>query len=122
VQGQLNGVQQQLENELSTLQHSLQRRQEVAQARRTLELLQEIAHVVSKVEKLLQEVAVVTPSSSSGSSRAAAAAGAASGGSSEVQEGAAGTDREARSRLLERVAVEASRLLYLANRGKVSIG
>lgn len=114
-------MQQQLENELSTLQQSLQRRQEVAQARRTLELLQEIAHVVSKVEKLLQEVAAATPSSgSSSSSRATAAAGAASGGSSEAQEGAGGTDREARSRLLERVAVEASRLLYLANRGKVS--
>jgi hypothetical protein len=132
LQAQLAQVQQSLQEELSALQQGLQRRQEVAAARSTLELLQEVAHLTSKVEKLLQEVSAGHPSSSgshdSGSSRSRGRpsenGNSGSSTSKEEQMGASATggvfDMDARSRLLERVAAEVSRLIYLRNKGQVS--
>lgn len=62
--------------------------------RATLELLQELAHAASKVEKLLNEVA-----------------------QTQAQDKGA-IDLDSRSRLLERVAGEVSRLSFHSSRGK----
>ncbi|EFN56656.1 hypothetical protein CHLNCDRAFT_57543 [Chlorella variabilis] len=77
------------------LQSGLQRRQTVAAARALLELMQDTAHVMSKVDKLLGEVR---------------AAGEVGGGSPE--------ELEAHCRLLDRVASEVSRLQFFAARGQ----
>lgn len=94
--------------------------------------MQEVAHVASKVEKLLAEVQAASPGPDvdGPKSRVAAAAGAAavvvSGASSGAGAGAGAGDKEAVSgdldahaRMLERVAAEVSRLSFLANKGKV---
>lgn len=112
-----------LRSELSALQHGLERRQEIAAARGTLELMQEVAHVASKVEKLLSEVAAAAAASSpaaqdgkdGGGGGFAAAAAAEGGGGGGGEAG----DPDAHARLLERVAAEVSRLSFLANKGKV---
>mmetsp|Transcript_18657 Transcript_18657/g.40080 ORF Transcript_18657/g.40080 Transcript_18657/m.40080 type:complete len:830 (-) Transcript_18657:232-2721(-) len=88
----LSVVQEAVKAELTALNQGLKRRKEVATARSLLELLQELAHVASKVEKLLAEVAAV--------------------------DSAGNVDLDSRSRLLERVGGEVSRLTFQANRGK----
>ncbi|KAF6251962.1 hypothetical protein COO60DRAFT_1704498 [Scenedesmus sp. NREL 46B-D3] len=145
IQGKLTAVQDAIKAELQALQQGLQRRQDAAAARATLELMQEVAASTGKVEKLLEEVAAAAAAAagqqqqqqqqqstagqqaagssssgggaagspfviSSGAMAAAAAAAAAAGGSGE--------ELDAHCRLLERVAGEAARLLYLVERGK----
>eukprot|EP00798_Chlamydomonas_sp_ICE-L_P020243 gene20243-26994_t len=86
----LNVIQEAVKSELLALNQGLKRRKEVATSRSLLELLQELAHLASKVEKLLLEV--------------------------KGAEG--GADLDSHSRLLERVAGEVSRLSFQANRGQ----
>uniref|UniRef100_A0A061S4J7 Conserved oligomeric Golgi complex subunit 2 n=1 Tax=Tetraselmis sp. GSL018 TaxID=582737 RepID=A0A061S4J7_9CHLO len=86
-------VQGTVKAELDKLQDGLQRRKDVATARTILDLLQDAAHVASKVDKLLAEVLQ---------------------GEGEVQ----GQQLDSRSRLLERVASEVSRLNFYCNKGK----
>ncbi|GAX80853.1 hypothetical protein CEUSTIGMA_g8288.t1 [Chlamydomonas eustigma] len=85
-------IQEAVKTELSALNQGLKRRKDVSTARSLLELLQELAHVASKVEKLLEEVA--------------------------ASENLGVADLDSRCRLLERVAGEVSRLSFQANRGK----
>ncbi|GFH07758.1 uncharacterized protein HaLaN_02607 [Haematococcus lacustris] len=98
-------VQEAVQGELTALAAGLQRRKEVATARSMLELLQELAHVAGKVDKLLAE-----PVASNGAGQAA--------GGTAGQAAPGEADLDARARLLERVAGEVSRLTYQANRGK----
>jgi len=91
--------------ELAALSAGLRRRKEVATGRALLELMQDLAHVASKVEKLLAEVAAASKEGDEGDG--VALAGGGSWG-----------DLDARSRLLERVAGEVSRLSFQAQRGK----
>lgn len=106
----------------------LKRRKEVATARSLLELLQELSHVASKVEKLLAEVAAAHSGSSggangnSGANGTGTGSGTGSGSGSGSGSGGAALDLDAHSRLLERVAGEVSRLTFQANRGKVGAG
>lgn len=95
----------------------LQRRKDAAAARATLELMQEVAASTGKVEKLLSELA----SGQQAAAGAAAAASTTSAGAGPASEGGAGGDElEERCRMLLRVAGEAARLMFLAERGKVS--
>jgi hypothetical protein len=97
----------------------LQRRSDAAAARATLELMQEVAASTGKVEKLLSEL-------SSGQQTAAGAGAAsstpASGAGAASESGAGGDELEERCRMLLRVAGEAARLMFLAERGKVRCG
>ncbi|KAL6757491.1 hypothetical protein V8C86DRAFT_2624124 [Haematococcus lacustris] len=130
-------VQEAVQGELTALAAGLQRRKEVATARSMLELLQELAHVAGKVDKLLAEVAVSTSGGSSSSSSppengtshaspspTGSTQPVTSNGAGQAAVGTAGqaapgeADLDARARLLERVAGEVSRLTYQANRGK----
>lgn len=135
-QAKLGAVQAGLEAELAALQQGLGRRQEMAAARATLELMQEVANVASKVEKLLSEVAAAEAAGGGGDSigssggpqaaESAASGGGGSGGSGggsggkgggEAADADAGAD--AHALLLERVAAEVSRLGFLAHKGEV---
>jgi hypothetical protein len=85
--------------------------------------MQEVAHVASKVEKLLAEVAAAA-AAPGGAAAAAAALGARRGLADGGGDGYGGLssldgDPDALARLLERVAGEVSRLGFLANKGKV---
>ncbi|KAJ9508887.1 hypothetical protein QJQ45_028206 [Haematococcus lacustris] len=130
-------VQEAVQGELTALAAGLQRRKEVATARSMLELLQELAHVAGKVDKLLAEVAASTfggssssssppengashaSSSPTGSTQPVASNGAGQAAGGTAGQAAPGeADLDARARLLERVAGEVSRLTYQANRGK----
>lgn len=86
------------------LQSGLARRQAVAAARTLLELMQDTAHVMSKVDKLLGEVAA----SAGGSAAPTGAPGVAALPPEEL---------EAHCRLLDRVASEVSRLQFYAVKG-----
>jgi hypothetical protein len=132
LQSKLCGVQESIKAELQSLEQGLQRRKDAAAARATLELMQEVAASTGKVEKLLSEL-------SSGQTTAATAAAAGAGGGVSNAAGlgaadatsgaaaatgdagaAAGRDElEERCRMLLRVAGEAARLVFLAERGKV---
>mmetsp|Transcript_36950 Transcript_36950/g.104270 ORF Transcript_36950/g.104270 Transcript_36950/m.104270 type:complete len:768 (-) Transcript_36950:202-2505(-) len=90
----LEGVQGTVQGELDQLQEQLQRRKDVAEARGILDLMQDTAHVASKVEKLLVEV-----EQTHGNLHKEA-------------------DLDARTRLLERVASEVSRLTFYCNKGE----
>ena len=96
-QEKLEGVQKAVQGELNELNAGLQRRNDVAAARGILDLLQDTAHVASKVEKLLLEV--------------------------EQQEGDLRKEAalDAKTRLLERVSSEVSRLSFYCNKGKVRL-
>ncbi|KAL4854271.1 Conserved oligomeric Golgi complex subunit 2 [Chlorella vulgaris] len=96
LQEKLEAVRDSIGGQVGELQSGLQRRQAVAAARELLELMQDTAHVMSKVDKLLGEVK---------------AAG-------EVSSGCAPEDLEAHCRLLDRVASEVSRLQFYAARGQ----
>ena len=96
MQEKLEGVQDAVQGELDCLHERLQRRKDVAAARDILDLLQDTAHVASKVEKLLVEV-------------------------EQHSIDVSGASLDARSRLLERVASEVSRLNFYCNKGRVSI-
>lgn len=115
IQSKLSSVEDSLKAELHTLEQGLQRRKDAAAARATLELMQEVAASTSKVEKLLSEVA-------SGQHTAAGAAAASSGpgaaGAAAGEGDASGDELEERCRMLLRVAGEAARLVFLAERGK----
>ncbi|MEW5318940.1 MAG: hypothetical protein WDW38_010122 [Sanguina aurantia] len=133
----LTVVQEAVRSELAALHQGLKRRKEVATARSLLELLQEVAHVASKVDKLLAEVAASDPSvpaatashhSSDTYTASLTAAHPSStptptptpfitpnGGPEAVTDGG---DLDAYARLLERVAGEVSRLAFLCARGK----
>ncbi|KAF8069609.1 COG2 [Scenedesmus sp. PABB004] len=117
---QLSAVQEGIRAELAELQQGLQRRQDAAAARATLELMQEVAASTGKVEKLLEEVAAQQAQQAqpqqAGASAFAGASGSAGGAVPPPP-----TDPEellAHCRMLERVAGEAARLLYLTERGK----
>ncbi|PRW51049.1 conserved oligomeric Golgi complex subunit 2 [Chlorella sorokiniana] len=97
LQEKLEAVRSAISEQAGELASGLQRRQAVAEARALLELMQDTAHVMSKVDKLLGEVR--------------AAGGAAS-------EGVSPEELEARCRLLDRVASEVSRLQFYAARGQ----
>lgn len=107
---------------LLLLLQGLQRRKDAAAARATLELMQEVAASTGKVEKLLSEVtsgqqlAAGSASSAAGSLGPSAVSAASDGGAG----GDGGDDLEGRCRMLLRVAGEAARLVFLAERGKVS--
>ncbi|PSC75738.1 conserved oligomeric Golgi complex subunit 2 [Micractinium conductrix] len=104
------------------LQSGLARRQAVAAARALLELMQDTAHVMSKVDKLLGEVCASGAASAAsggpaaGTSAAAAAKGVAVGASSAAAS-LAPEELEARCRLLDRVASEVSRLQFYSAKG-----
>jgi DNA-binding helix-hairpin-helix protein with protein kinase domain len=113
----------------------LQRRQDAAGARATLELMQEVAASTGKVEKLLEEVAAAAAAglaqqqeqqrqSAVGQQAAASGTSGGAAGSANSSSGGAaavgGEELDAHCRLLERVSGEAARLLYLVERGKVS--
>eukprot|EP00200_Dunaliella_tertiolecta_P002070 CAMPEP_0202343412 /NCGR_PEP_ID=MMETSP1126-20121109/3543_1 /ASSEMBLY_ACC=CAM_ASM_000457 /TAXON_ID=3047 /ORGANISM="Dunaliella tertiolecta, Strain CCMP1320" /LENGTH=1109 /DNA_ID=CAMNT_0048934475 /DNA_START=46 /DNA_END=3376 /DNA_ORIENTATION=- len=97
----LQAIQGSVVGELTSLNQGLKRRKEVATARSLLDLMQQLAHIASKVEKLLAEVDALPP----------LAAGQAGGEGRQA-------DLDVRARLLERVAGEVSRLTFQANRGK----
>ncbi|KAI8467408.1 MAG: hypothetical protein J3K34DRAFT_481362 [Monoraphidium minutum] len=122
IKAKLGSVQEALRSELAALQAGLGRRQEIAAARGTLELMQEVAHVASKVEKLLSEVAAASAAAAGGGRAGGAAAPPAAPSPSASMDAAvaeaAGGDADAHARLLERVAAEVSRLTFLANKGK----
>lgn len=105
----------------------LQRRQDAASARRTLELMQEVAASTGKVEKMLEEVnqqhttaaaAAATRGSGSGGTAAAASTEAADSGKASSSTSITAEELDSHCRILERVAGEAARLLYLVERGK----
>ncbi|DBB11835.1 TPA: hypothetical protein ACH3X3_005984 [Trebouxia sp. C0006] len=86
-----------VQSELSALNQGLQRRQQAAKVKALLELMQDTAHVMSKVEKLLAEVDALI-----------------------AQQGHDNLTRDAldsRTRLYERVASEVSRLKYFLAKG-----
>lgn len=97
------------------MSQGLQRRQDAAASLRTLELMQEVAAGTGKVEKLLQEVSQQQQpdSSRTAASSAPPAAADSSNGNSSTND-----HLDDHCRILERVAGEAARLLYLAERGK----
>jgi len=104
----------------------LQRRKDAAAARATLELMQEVAASTGKVEKLLNELAsgqqqpaAGAQSGSSSTASSLPAAAASDGGAAGAAGGDGGDELEARCRMLLRVAGEAARLMFLAERGKV---
>ncbi|GBF98792.1 hypothetical protein Rsub_11374 [Raphidocelis subcapitata] len=111
IRAKLDAVRDGIVAELESLQQGLERRKEIAAARATLELMQEVAHVASKVEKLLSEVvaAAAPPGGGLLSVDGAEATAVPAGG---------GGDPDAHARLLERVAAEVSRLSFLSNKGK----
>ncbi|KAA6427855.1 MAG: conserved oligomeric Golgi complex subunit 2-like [Trebouxia sp. A1-2] len=86
-----------VQSELNALNQGLQRRQQAAKVKALLELMQDTAHVMSKVEKLLAEVDALI-----------------------AQQGHDNLTRDAldsRTRLYERVASEVSRLKYYLAKG-----
>ncbi|DBA94077.1 TPA: hypothetical protein ACH3X1_001724 [Trebouxia sp. C0004] len=86
-----------VQSELNALNQGLQRRQQAAKVKALLELMQDTAHVMSKVEKLLAEVDALI-----------------------AQQGHNNLTRDAldsRTRLYERVASEVSRLKYFLAKG-----
>lgn len=86
-----------VQSELNVLNQGLQRRQQAAKVKALLELMQDTAHVMSKVEKLLAEVDALI-----------------------AQQGHENLTRDAldsRTRLYERVASEVSRLKYFLAKG-----
>ncbi|CAL8471248.1 g10790 [Coccomyxa elongata] len=85
---------------LDALKEGLERRQSVASAKALLELMQDTAHVMSKVEKLLAEIQAME--------------GQASGKASALKQGSL----DARVRMFERLASEVARLNFYAVRGK----
>ncbi|BDA46634.1 Conserved oligomeric Golgi complex subunit 2 [Coccomyxa sp. Obi] len=85
---------------LDALKEGLERRQSVASAKALLELMQDTAHVMSKVEKLLAEIQVME--------------GHSSGKASAMKQGRL----DARVRMFERLASEVARLNFYAVRGK----
>ncbi|KAL3155163.1 hypothetical protein ABBQ32_013104 [Trebouxia sp. C0010 RCD-2024] len=94
----LLAAQKAVQAELTALDQGLQRRQQAAKVKALLELMQDTAHVMSKVEKLLVEVDAL-----------------------EAQQGDATLTAEAldsRTRLYERVAGEVSRLKYFLAKGQ----
>ncbi|KAK9806115.1 hypothetical protein WJX72_002159 [[Myrmecia] bisecta] len=93
----LSDVQGSIQSELQALGEGLQRRQQVAVARALLELMQDTAHVLSKVEKLLAEVESLDASS---------------------LESSLGEELDGHSRMFDRVASEVSRLNFYVARGK----
>jgi len=93
LRGKLEAVQAAVQGEMNELNERLKRRTDVAAARDVLDLMQDTAHVASKVEKLLVEVEA---------------------GASPLT----GADLDSRARLLERVASEVSRLNFYCNKGK----
>lgn len=87
-----------VQSELDALNQGLQKRQQAAKVKALLELMQDTAHVMSKVEKLLAEVNAL-----------------------EAQQGdsqLASEELDARTRLYERVASEVSRLKYFLAKGQ----
>ncbi|KAL4420915.1 hypothetical protein ABPG77_001256 [Micractinium sp. CCAP 211/92] len=103
LQGKLEAVRGGIAGASAELQSGLARRQAVAAARALLELMQDTAHVMSKVDKLLGEVR-----------------GSAGGGAAPAGAGVAALppeDLEAHCRLLDRVASEVSRLQFYAAKG-----
>ncbi|WIA09954.1 hypothetical protein OEZ85_010167 [Tetradesmus obliquus] len=121
IQGKLTAVQDAIKAELQALQQGLQRRQDAAAARATLELMQEAAASTGKVEKLLEEVAAAAAAAGLQQQQSAASASGSDGGAAATAAAAAGGSGEeldAHCRLLERVSGEAARLLYLGERGK----
>jgi hypothetical protein len=88
--------------------------------------MQEVAASTSKVEKLLSELNSSQHTAVAGAAAAGSTAGpsaAAAAGSTASEGGSAGGDElEERCRMLLRVAGEAARLMFLADRGKVRVG
>lgn len=103
------------------LLQGLQRRQDAAAARATLELMQEVAASTGKVEKLLEEVAAAAAQQPGSDAQQQIVQAAAASVDDSDGAAAAGGDGEltSRCRLLVRAAGEASRLLFLVERGKV---
>lgn len=90
--------------------------------------MQEVAASTSKVEKLLSELNSSQHTAAAGAAAAgsaavpSAAAAAAGNAASEGGSAAGGDELEERCRMLLRVAGEAARLMFLADRGKVRVG
>eukprot|EP00775_Hariotina_reticulata_P012760 gene12760-12889_t len=120
IQSKLTSVQNAIQAELQALQQGLQRRQDAAAARATLELMQEVAASTGKVEKLLEEVAATAAQQQGNEGQQQVLPAATSTDGSDGATAAAGGDGEltSRCRLLVRAAGEASRLLFLVERGK----
>lgn len=118
IKEKLNSVEEAVKLELNTLSQGLRKRKEIANARAKLELLQEVAHVASKVEKLLAELQDSEEDGAGGTVAVAAAPGTSSGSMPRSSTTGGDDSLDARALLLDRVAGEVSRLTYLANRGK----
>jgi hypothetical protein len=88
--------------------------------------MQEVAASTSKVEKLLSELNSSQHTAAAGAAAAGSAAvpsaAAAGNAASEGGSAAGGDELEERCRMLLRVAGEAARLMFLADRGKVRVG
>lgn len=89
--------------------------------------MQEVAASTSKVEKLLSELnssqhTAAAGAAAAGSAAVPSAAAAAGNAASEGGSAAGGDELEERCRMLLRVAGEAARLMFLADRGKVRVG
>lgn len=102
---------------LSALQDGLQRRAEASQAREILELLLDTSHVVSKIEKLLEELKRM-PEESSTITQSSKIAGVQplSNGTIDESTDSVISLEESRSRLLERIASEMNRLNFYVAR------
>ncbi|KAL4443325.1 hypothetical protein ABPG75_011062 [Micractinium tetrahymenae] len=117
LQEKLEAVRSSVAGASAELQSGLARRQAVAAARALLELMQDTAHVMSKVDKLLGEVrASPAPGGSASSGTNGASAGAKAGAAAGVA-ALSPEELEAHCRLLDRVASEVSRLQFYAAKG-----
>eukprot|EP01025_Chloroclados_australasicus_P042833 TRINITY_DN4556_c0_g1_i1.p1 TRINITY_DN4556_c0_g1~~TRINITY_DN4556_c0_g1_i1.p1 ORF type:complete len:609 (-),score=83.64 TRINITY_DN4556_c0_g1_i1:523-2349(-) len=93
LKGRLQETETTIQQQLTDLQSCLQRRKEIAAAREMLELMQDAAHVLAKVEKLLQQ------------------------DQQDASQPISSRTLSSRCGLLERVASEMSRLNFLTGRG-----
>lgn len=84
--------------------------------------MQEVAASTGKVEKLLNELNSGQHSTAGAAAAAAAASNAGPPGAPGEGAAAGGDELEERCRMLLRVAGEAARLMFLAERGKVREG
>lgn len=107
----LSKVEEGVRGELEALNQGLERRKDVATARSLLELMQEVAYVVSKVEQLLSELkdSQVAPSTASSSSGVTGTGGPSQSDPAELA---------AHCVLLERIAAEINRVQFLAAKGQ----
>ncbi|GAB2240908.1 hypothetical protein Droror1_Dr00021426 [Drosera rotundifolia] len=114
LRGKVEEMRRGLERELVKVRDGLTEREEAARAREVVELLLDTFHVVSKVEKLIQELPSVPKDLPNGDSSATDQSHLSNGISQHGESGS--NTRETQSMLLERIASEMNRLkFYMAH-------